>query len=81
MSRAPAAPRESGLCSDERFLASALRAIEVLQSYQQSDARLLTELQARQRANTDLLAQIRGDLAERLRPIPVRNSPPITRQP
>lgn len=69
MSRAPAAPRESGLCSDERFLASALRAIEVLQSYQQSDARLLTELQARQRANAETLAQIRTDLAERLRPV------------
>ena len=69
MSRAPAAPRESGLCSDERFLASALRAIEVLQSYQQSDARLLTELQARQRANAETLASIRADLAERLRPV------------
>ena len=69
MSRAPAAPGESGLCSDERFLASALRAIEVLQSYQQSDARLLTELQARQRANAETLASIRADLAERLRPV------------
>ncbi len=69
MSRAPAAPRASGLCSDEHFLASALRAIEVLQSYQQSDARLLTELQARQRANAETLAQIRTDLAERLRPV------------
>ena len=69
MSRAPAAPRASGLCSDERFLASALRAIEVLQSYQQSDARLLTELQARQRANSEMLASIRAELAERLRPV------------
>lgn len=69
MSRAPAAPRASGLCSDERFIASALRAIEVLQSYQQSDARLLTELQARQRVNSEMLAQIRTDLAERLRPV------------
>ena len=69
MSRRHAACRDSGLCSDERFLASALRAIEVLQSYQQSDARLLVELQARQRANADLLAQIRSDLAERLRPV------------
>ena len=69
MSRAPAAPRASGLCSDERYIASALRAIEVLQSYQQSDARLLLELQARQRANAETLAQIRTDLAERLRPV------------
>ena len=69
MSRAPAACRDSGLCSDERFIASALRAIEVLQSYQQSDARLLTELQARQRANAETLASIRADLAERLRPV------------
>lgn len=69
MSRAPAAPRASGLCSDERYIASALRAIEVLQSYQQSDARLLTELQARQRANAETLASIRADLAERLRPV------------
>ena len=69
MSRRPATARESGLCSDERFIASALRAIEVLQSYQQSDARLLTELQARQRANAETLAQIRTDLAERLRPV------------
>ena len=68
MSRHPAT-RPDGLCSDERFLASALRAIEVLQSYQQSDARLLTELQARQRANAETLAQIRADLAERLRPV------------
>jgi len=69
MSRRPATARESGLCSDERFIASALRAIEVLQSYQQSDARLLTELQARQRANAETLASIRADLAERLRPV------------
>ena len=69
MSRHPATVRESGLCSDERCIASALRAIEVLQSYQQSDARLLLELQARQRTNADLLAQIRTDLAERLRPV------------
>lgn len=69
MSRRPATARESGLCSDERFIASALRAIEVLQSYQQSDARLLTELQARQRANAEQLARIRADLAERLRPV------------
>ena len=69
MSRRHATARESGLCSDERFLASALRAIEVLQSYQQSDARLLTELQARQRANAETLASIRADLAERLRPV------------
>ena len=69
MSRRPAATPDSGLCSDERFLASALRAIEVLQSYQQSDARLLTELQARQRANAETLASIRADLAERLRPV------------
>lgn len=69
MSRRPATARESGLCSDERYIASALRAIEVLQSYQQSDARLLLELQARQRANAETLAQIRADLAERLRPV------------
>ncbi len=69
MSRRPATARESGLCPDERFIASALRAIEVLQSYQQSDARLLTELQARQRANAETLASIRADLAERLRPV------------
>ena len=68
MSRRPATARESGLCSDE-LIASALRAIEVLQSYQQSDARLLTELQARQRANAETLASIRADLAERLRPV------------
>lgn len=74
MSRRPAAARESGLCSDERFLASALRAIEVLQSYQQSDARLLTELQARQRANAETLASIRADLAERLRPVVPRHA-------
>ena len=69
MSAGSSAPRASGLCSDEHFLASALRAIEVLQSYQQSDARLLTELQARQRANAETLASIRADLAERLRPV------------
>ncbi len=69
MSRRPATKPAPGLCSDERLLASALRAIEVLQSYQQSDARLLTELQARQRANAETLASIRADLAERLRPV------------
>lgn len=69
MSRRPATKPAPGLCSDERFIASALRAIEVLQSCQQSDARLLTELQARQRANAETLASIRADLAERLRPV------------
>ncbi len=68
MSAGSSAPRASGLCSDERFLASALRAIEVLQSYQQSDARLLLELNARQRENARMLAEIRTDLANRLRP-------------
>lgn len=71
MSRRPATKPAPGLCSDERLLASALSAVEVLQSYQQSDARLLTELQARQRANAEQLARIRADLAERLRPAAV----------